>query len=337
MKVRKIKYYKMTKSKIDVYQNVTDTFIQSLKNNKIPWKRPWNPNGPHINYLSKRPYRGINPLLLQASSDINEFTSPYWLTYKQADQLSFKKWLKNTGNKNDKNSWILYKKDKESYCGVKLSEKSTLITYWTMFKGDSRDKFDENGNPEKVMIPFLKYIYVFNTEQTDLAIEVEKPEEIEFNPIERAEEVIENWEDKPEIKHVGDRAFYRPSTDSITMPKQEAFHSPEEYYKTLFHESVHATGHKSRLDRIKHDSFGDEKYSKEELVAEIGSSMLSQRCDIETEVSDNSIAYVQGWISKLKSDKKLIVSAAGKAQKACDLILGETYEVEDTYKKDSNE
>lgn len=330
----------MAKAKVDVYEKVTESFIQSLEAGKVPWRQPWNPLGSHKNFVSKKAYRGINPLLLQISAETQEFDSPFWLTYKQADGLSCRAWCKANGIKNDKEGYKKYKaackKDSDAYTGVREGEKSTLITYWTMFKGDSRDKFDENGNPEKVMIPFLKYIYVFNTDQTDLGIKIEKSE-VEFNPIERAEEVIEEWEDKPKITHSGDRAFYRPSTDSITMPKQEAFHSPEEYYKTLFHESVHATGHKSRLDRIKHDSFGDEKYSKEELVAEIGANFLTNHCEIENDdMTKNSVAYINGWISQLQDDKKMIVQASGKAQKACDLILGYEYEHEDTYKKEEN-
>lgn len=328
------------KNKVDVYQQVTDAFLASLRDNKIPWRRPWNPLGPHQNYVSKRPYRGVNPLLLQASADAQEFSSPYWLTYKQADSLSCKQWCKENGIANDKTGYKKYKQEchKQSastLSGVRKDEKATMITYWTMFKGDSKDKVDEYGNPEKVMIPYLKYIYVFNTEQTDLGLVFDKPEEIEFNPIERADEIINEWEDKPEITHAGDRAFYRPSTDSITMPKRETFHSEEEYYKTLFHESIHATGHKSRLNRIKGDSFGDEKYSFEELIAEIGANFLTNICEIDNDdMTTNSVAYINGWISKLEDDKKLIVKASGKAQKACDTILGVEYTPEKTWKKE---
>jgi len=329
----------MAKNKLDVYDSVTNAFVDSLKSGKIPWKKPWNPLGAHRNFISKKAYRGLNPLLLDIAATNKEFESPFWLTYKQADSLSCKAWCKSNNIANDNDGYKKYKqacrvKDSDAYTGISENEKSTLITYWNMFKGDSRDKVDENGDPEKVMIPYLKYIYVFNIDQTNLGIEIDKPEGIEFNPIERAEEIIVDWDDKPEIKHLGDRAFYRPSTDSITMPSQESFHSEEEYYKTLFHESIHATGHESRLNRIKGDSFGDEKYSKEELVAEIGANFLTNICEIETEeMTTNSTAYINGWISKLEDDKKLIVQASGKAQKAVDSVLCFEYTPEDTYKK----
>lgn len=120
-----------------------------------------------------------------------------------------------------------------------------------------------------------------------------------------------------------DNAFYSPLTDSVTLPLLEQFSETAEYYSTAFHELVHSTGHVSRLDRLdKTAYFGNEAYSKEELIAEIGSAALVNHAGIETSASfRNSAAYIQGWLEVLKGDKRFIVSAAGKAEKAVDLIL----------------
>ena len=122
-----------------------------------------------------------------------------------------------------------------------------------------------------------------------------------------------------------DRAYYQPGTDSVVVPCRAQFPQCAEFYSTLFHELVHSTGHKSRLDRFSgpgNHSFGGQEYSKEELVAEIGAACLNSICNIETPDSfANSASYIQSWASKLREDRKMIVSAASRAEKAVNLIL----------------
>ncbi len=109
------------------------------------------------------------------------------------------------------------------------------------------------------------------------------------------------------------------------MPKLEQFTSSNEYYSTLFHEMTHSTGHCSRLncELEKIAGFGSEEYSKEELIAEIGSAYLCEVAKIATKKTiNNSVAYLQSWIKVLKNDKRLIISASGQAEKAVNFILG---------------
>lgn len=122
----------------------------------------------------------------------------------------------------------------------------------------------------------------------------------------------------------GDRAFYCPSTDSITLPHMAQFAETSEYYSTAFHELTHSTGHAKRLNRMNNTAFfGSEAYSKEELIAEIGASALVNVAGLETSHSfRNSTAYIQNWLQVLKDDKRFIVFAAGKAEKAVNMILG---------------
>lgn len=138
---------------------------------------------------------------------------------------------------------------------------------------------------------------------------------------------MEQPPERPEIEHNEPRAYYRPSDDKINMPKPEAFVSEQEYYSTLFHEMTHATGHASRLNRLSETAgFGSKDYSKEELVAEMGAAMLCGIAGIENKTIDNSASYINSWLKVLRSDKKLLVSAGGQAQKAADLILGNEQE-----------
>ena len=145
--------------------------------------------------------------------------------------------------------------------------------------------------------------------------------------LEAAQEVIYDYLSREGVKLThseGDRAFYRPATDEVVLPIRKQFVSTAEYYSTVFHELTHSTGHPSRLNRLNRPSFfGTEDYSKEELVAEIGAAALVNHVGLETDHSfRNSTAYVQNWLQVLKDDKCFIVSAAGKAEKAVNLILG---------------
>ncbi len=130
---------------------------------------------------------------------------------------------------------------------------------------------------------------------------------------------------RPEIRHGEARAYYRPVADTVNMPARSLFPKAEHYYSVLFHELTHSTGHGSRLDRATlRDllAFGDTNYSKEELCAEMGAAYLCGVASIANETVNNSAAYIQGWLSKLRNDKKLLVQAAAQAQKAADYILG---------------
>ena len=143
-----------------------------------------------------------------------------------------------------------------------------------------------------------------------------------------AQDIIYDYLSREGVKMThteGDQAFYRPSTDSITLPLLAQFKETAEYYSTAFHELTHSTGHSTRLNRLdKTAYFGSEAYSKEELIAEIGAAALVNHAGLETANSfRNSAAYVQNWLKILRDDKRFIVSAAGRAEKAVNLILNQ--------------
>jgi antirestriction protein ArdC len=207
----------------------------------------------------------------------------------------------------------------KSFCGT---AKFTQLFLRRLLEKQAKDSTDKN---DKDYIPLLRYYRVYNLDQVS---GIKKPalENLpQFKPIAEAEQIANAYGSHLEaLRHGGNRAFYRPATDSIQMPEKQTFDSPEEYYSTLFHEFTHSTGHKSRLNRTgitETHFFGDEIYSKEELVAEMGAAMLCGVIGIENKTIKNSASYIQSWLGKLKDDKKLVVHAAAAAQKAADFII----------------
>jgi len=182
----------------------------------------------------------------------------------------------------------------------------------------------------------LKYFRVFNLEQTE-NIEPDKlPKDsqpiddddlLDFDPIEACENIVDHMPSRPELEHSREsRAYYKPLSDLVHMPDKELFTSESDYYSTLFHELTHSTGHENRLNRKeigKHAAFGSKDYGAEELTAEMGAAMLCGMSGIEQGTIENSAAYIDGWRKTIKADKKIVVIAASRAQKAADYILGE--------------
>jgi antirestriction protein ArdC len=295
-------------SRPSIYQTVTDRIISSLKAGVIPWEKPWKSpryaGGPFPrNFYTGRPYRGINVLLLWSS----EFSSPFWITFKQAQALKG---------------------------SVRKGEHGTPIVFYKQLPEHATK--DEEATSEDERVPFVLCHYtVFNVEQCDgLTLpEISQPAIApEIGEDELCESIVTGWENRPALYLNSPseyRAYYRPSTDSVHMPAHSRFVDAPHYYSTLFHELVHSTGHESRLHRIFGDSFGDELYSKEELVAEMGAAFLCAIAGIANERTNrNTTAYIQNWITTLEEDNRLIVHAAANAQRAVDLILGKTFDEE---------
>jgi antirestriction protein ArdC len=282
----------MSKEKINVYEIVTERILKELENGNIPWNKPWVSGGGAVSYNSGKPYSLLNQMLLDKEGE--------YLTFKQVQEMGGK---------------------------VKKGEKSQIVVFFKPL--EVKEMVD--GKEEVKTIPILKYYNVFEVSQCEGIepkwLEKDKSKLKEFNPIEKAEEVAMAYVDREGIRvdYGGMGACYKPGNDSILMPDRENFIGNAEYYSTLFHELVHSTGHESRLDRLSKDAhFGSAVYSKEELVAEIGAASMMNQLGIDTDKTmKNSAAYVQSWIAQLRDDKKLIVSAAGKAEKAVNLIRGD--------------
>ena len=287
------------------YNVITDQLIELIEETgQLPWNRPWCRVSPQ-NPSSGTVYSGVNALILDMVTSSKGYTYPLYVTYKQSKKLG--------GH-------------------VKKGEKSTAIIYWQMFykekktgKKVPKSEVKNYAKSELDTIPVLRYYRVFNIEQCE-GLDVELPEAPvnDFTPVEQGEKIMDGYADKPYIHLGGSRACYNLFQDVIKMPQPETFKNPELYYCTLFHEAVHSTGAKSRLNRFGDDfDHGDlEDYSKEELVAEIGAAFLCHEAQIDVR-KEHHAGYLKSWVRKLKDEPTLIVHASSKAEKAVSYILGE--------------
>lgn len=279
---------------INVYELVTNRIIEQLENNIIPWEKPWSGTiDGAFNRVSKKPYSILNQMLLKYGGEY----------------ASFKQWKDLGGH-------------------IRKGEKSEIVVFWKMYP--IKEKQDDGTEIIKT-IPLLKYINVFHISQVDGVEPLKQKVTHDIEPIDKAEKILNDYWNRENItiEHVkGDKAFYSPMFDKIQLPLFEQFKQSEDYYSTAFHESVHSTMKTSRCNRQedrkgKVVSFGSEEYSKEELVAEVGSAQLMNIVGIETTKSfRNSTAYIQSWLKVLRNDNKFIVSASSKAEKAVNYILG---------------
>ena len=202
--------------------------IEMLEKGVSPWHQPWK-NGGAMS-VNGNYYRGINAILLS----MMPYSDNRWLTFNKVKQLG--------GT-------------------VKKGEKSMPVVFWQFI---IKQEKNENGEIEVKKYPFLKLYNVFNVEQcSGLNIKENTVFNFENNPIEEAENIWNNYENKPRLRNDNAVAAYIPILDEITIPKIEQFNSSEEYYSTLFHEATHSTGNKKRLHRFDDaEKFGSENYGK---------------------------------------------------------------------------
>ncbi len=288
----------MKNKRMSVYEIVTDRIINFIEqNNELPWTKPWATiDSPQQNFSSNTMYKGINMIL----TSMQGYSSPYWLTALQVNKLGGV---------------------------VKKGSKQTPILFWAQKDKGSKDDENEDDEEKQKTRFILRYYGVFNEAQIE-GIEFPKIDipMRNFNPIEEAERVIRNMPNCPRIIKEGSSAFYSPFSDTVTVPTPELFINDEGFYSALFHELSHSTGHPSRLNRFKEENdnhkFGSLSYSREELVAEMSSSFILNTIGANTSKTDlNSAAYVKNWLQALRNDPRMIVSAAGKAEKAADYIM----------------
>ena len=294
--------------KVNVYQMVTDRIIEELQKGIIPWHKPWSgaglADGGAVNYVTQKPYSMLNQMLLGRGGE--------YLTFKQIKDLG--------GN-------------------VKKGAKSQMVVFFTMVSSWKKKTQDENGNETEVtnvrehLIPVLKYYRVFHIDDCDgieSKIKADEPIEPSILPIEAADNVINDYlsrEKKLKFKNdkPSGRAYYSPTFDEVVVPMLSQFTEAEEYYSTTFHELTHSTMPPYRCDRKAendHAFFGNEDYSREELVAELGSAMICNAITLDCEKAfKNSVAYSQGWLKALHNDNKMIVWAASRAEKAAKYIM----------------
>ena len=290
----------------NVYQIITNKIIESLKGGEIPWRKPWKGGTLGIpRNWNGIPYRGVNIWMLSLVGE--SFKYPFWFGQKKIADLGGRikdgQFLKHRICTYYK---ISNKKKMPDGTTQTLEKNRFLLLYHKVW---NLDQLEGITIPEPLQI---------------LINEHEKLGEKVYDKKEECEKLINGYANRPEIKELEQRAYYRPATDEINMPKMGSFDSVDSYYATLFHELIHSTGHPKRLDRqgISKGYFGDEIYSTEELVAEFGATFLCGLSGIEQNTITNATAYIQNWIKKLQDKPQIAVQAAQTASRAVDYMQG---------------
>lgn len=260
---------------------VLDKLVADIEAGKNPWKKSWKGGGMPSNGVTHRTYRGINTLILCLAGMDQEYRASSWGTFKQ---------------------WSSVKRF------VKKGEKGTPIVFWKVLeKGEGDDRRN---------IPMLRVSWVFNEAQLDGEENVDPPAEVMLP--EQCHANAEAWAETMGIITQYGQPSYAPVTDTMRMPGPEDFDSLDEFWSTFFHESVHWTGHKSRLDRGLVTSNKTLAYAREELVAEIGAAFLNAHFGIDT--SSNNAAYLRHWLGSMPDKKEAIFTAAKEASKAFEFL-----------------
>jgi antirestriction protein ArdC len=289
--------------KIDVHQQITDRIIAALEKGasefKLPWHRPAGSITRPTNIQSKKGYRGINVVTLWVEAQMKGYAVPVWGTYKQFSEVG---------------------------CQVRKGEKASLVVFYKEIEFEKDHAEVKDGDDATSSAWMARGYWVFNAEQCEGYALPEKPAVIEIDRNERVEQFMAAT--RIPVKHGGHAAFYRPSDDTIQMPDAGLFmgtdssSATEAYYSTLLHEGVHATGHKSRLDRNFSGRFGTQERSAEELVAELGAAFLCADLEVSPSLRDDHAHYIAHWLEIMKGDKKAIFTAAAAANRAVEFLHG---------------
>lgn len=300
--------FNYTKHTEERTQQISD---YSREHGQLIWRKEWNdPNAtPGLltgawNPTTGRSYRGMNTISLLAERLKKGYDDSRWMTYKQALSVGGQ---------------------------VRKGERSTTIVFWdfSRVKGDNFHPQEGEGSEDEQKFdrPIPRPGFVFNAAQIDglpPAPTLVMPESIRNL---RVRELLEKH--APRLHHDGgNRAFYMPATDSIHLPKFQAFESPEAYHATLLHELSHWTGSQRRLARDLSGKFGSEGYAFEELIAELSSVLIQDRLGVSPGKShfENHVAYIQHWENLLQDDSKALFRAAAQAEKVVGFLGVQEYE-----------
>ncbi|MBZ5580505.1 MAG: ssDNA-binding domain-containing protein [Acidobacteriia bacterium] len=289
--------HEVTAPKRDVYERVTSQIINAIEQGVGNWRMPWHTSGKFafspINVSSKKPYRGINTICLWAAAQTRGYERGEWATYAQ---------------------W------QERGAQVRKGEKATTVVFWKFANSGAETQEDgEEHTASGSRLLFTRGYSVFNAAQVDGYMSKPDADAPIEERIDRAETFFGRISAR--VAHQGNRAFYSPADDSITLPPFAAFYTPVDYYSTRAHESGHWTSHVARCNRELGKRFGDNAYSIEELVAELTAAFTLAHLGLSSEPRPDHAQYIGSWLKVLKADKRAIFTAASKAQQAADYLI----------------
>lgn len=299
---------------MDVMTIVTERILSDLERGEIPWMRPWTTVNGAYNRVTGKEYSLLNKMLLRHTGEYA--TRKQWLNAggrilegAQYELVVFWKWPSAVSDE----SMVLEETDRADN------------------RADLDDCYNSLGhNHNNKRYPVLKYFRVIHSSYIEGVKPVKKEitELSSAKPIECAETLLHEYLKREGIRlecNLSSEAYYSPLRDVIHLPMLSQFRDVESFYSVAYHEAIHSTGAESRLARrsLQNVAFGSSSYSKEELIAEIGSECLMHHLGICTgEIERNSSAYVQGWLRALRNDKRMVIFAAAQAEKAVNYILG---------------
>ncbi|MEC7765063.1 MAG: zincin-like metallopeptidase domain-containing protein [Pseudomonadota bacterium] len=293
---------KSTKPKFDAAASITNELIEIIDRGVLPWRKPWTVGSSAVPLRQNgEPYQGINNFLLTMRTMMAGYTSPYWMTLKQANDLDAKV--------------------------IKGSKSSVVVYYGTAERQHEDPALDEEaGTVDTKAIPFMKSYRVFNADQIaglDDRFHPEQPElerHPERAPIPHMQEFFEAID--AHVSFSGRDACYVPALDKIYLPPIELFENPRNFYAVCGHELGHWTKPRHRLNRSYGDArFGNTAYAREEIVAEICTVFLGQKLGFSAHTLELNAAYLDNWVRVLRSDKRAIFKHAADAQRACDYLV----------------
>lgn len=302
---------------------LVDMVLKNLENGKGIWEQGWANTGVPVSAATGKRYRGINNLFLSLIAMKRGYTDNRWATYHQIEERGWHFKKDEEGKSRGKDAGVtiefyeLY--DKET---KKAFDRSTL---------DGMTESERDEYMQENVRPMRKYFRVFNGDIIEGIPEREKHIIDPSERVERAEKLLERWNDyEAKIVYGGDSAFYRRNTDEIHSPKREAFKNLHEFYGTNFHEIGHSTGHEKRLNRDLSGAFGSEKYALEELRAELSAMFLEQDVGIavsEQHIENNS-RYIKEWHDEIKENPDALFTAIADAEKITRYIATKEAEAE---------
>lgn len=346
----------------EIYQMITDSMINTIKKvGHLPWQKEWDETGLYggrvaTNFVSGNPYRGINYILLnykivwkndEPILAPRKLENPFFLTFNQVEKLDGKIKKGSYGERVVYFTRLYQFKQADPELEFSTYDRKKMIAWLNKNRGQIKVQPGREFNAESIAdsswMPILKYYNVFNGSNIEGIDWGEIPENEnsdldESQKIKVGDMIWDHFPNKPELKHDQPRAFYMPAGDFINMPKLQSFSEPQFYYTTLFHEAIHSTGYKTRLDRDLTGRKGSKSYAFEELVAELGATFLCAESGILFKTRDNSAKYLAGWnkrlVKNMEDDNRFFFRASSRAQAAADYILDRDAENNPAYRKD---
>ncbi len=307
-----------------------EMMIEKIESINEDWRKPWFTEGAlqWPRNLSGREYNGMNAFMLMLHCEKEGYKIPRFCTFDCVQRM----------NKPGKDGQELPR------VSVLRGEKSfpVMLTTFTCIHKETKEKIkyddyknlSEDEKKEYNVYPRMQVFRVFNVQQTNLREarpelweklekengrpEVKAGEQFDFEPVDRM--ISENLWICPIRPMHQDSAYYSITKNEIIVPEKRQFKDGEAFYGTLFHEMTHSTGAKGVLDRLEPTAFGSKEYAREELVAELGSALVSQRYGMTKHIKEDSCAYLKSWLDSLKESPHFIKTTLMDVKKASSLI-----------------